>query len=242
MSTILRISLSICAIVASSNCKAEEARVAVASNFQVTAQALIHQFEQQSDHNVSLIPGSSGRLYAQITHGAPFDVFLSADQLRPSLLLSEGYASQVKTYAVGEVVLAVSNPVETPDIADLLQQERIGIADASVAPYGAAALEVLASFNLHPDELNLVLGESITQVASFLSSGNIQVGFVARSLEIQGIDDQMFRYVPMSDRHSDIRQDAALISTSPAALDFYAFLSTPEAHEIIRDHGYRVYE
>lgn len=229
--------------------RAGEALVAVAANFTETARALQAGFEAETGHRLELTPGSTGRFYAQIANGAPFDVFLAADQATPERLASEGFALEGSrfTYAEGRIALWSANteggPVETR-----LREGRyrhFAIANPALAPYGAAAREALQSIGLW-DEVqdHLVTGASIAQVHSMIETGNADLGVVAVShfagSGMTGADN--WWEIP-SGHYAAIRQDAILTrhgETNAAAISWLDYLQSPAARAIIRAHGYGV--
>ena len=174
---------------------AEEVRVAVASNFLSTFQSLAREFEKHTGHTVVISPGSSGKLYAQITHGAPFDIFFSADDQRPRLLEEEGLAVKGTRfpYAVGRLTLWSLAPDMLKDNGpDVLRQaafSHLAIANPKTAPYGKAAEQVLQALGLWDTvQPKLVQGENIGQTLQFVASQNADLGFVALS---QILDSKM---------------------------------------------------
>ena len=226
----------------------ERALVAVASNFTSTARSLQTAFEQQSGHTLTLTFGSTGQLYAQILQGAPYDVFLAADQERPARLEAAQRivpGSRI-TYAVGTLVLAASNP---PDAQmDALVRltsgdyQRLAIANPELAPYGRAARETL--MNLQAFDVTtgkLVLGENVGQVFAMLNTGNVDLAFIARAQLAQVADPPWYWPVPTS-LHTPIRQDLVLLRRArdnPAAAAFIHFLTSDHAAQIIAGQGYR---
>ncbi len=165
---------------------AEEIRVAVAANFLVTLEEIVARFEQDTGHVALVTSGSSGKFYAQIRNGAPFDVFFSADVMRPKLLEEEGFAVQGSrlTYAVGRLTLWRPGPtmVEKNGTSMLLSDtvKYVAIANPKTAPYGTAAEEVLRKLGLWERiQGRLVRGENVGQTFHFVFSRNAQLGFVA---------------------------------------------------------------
>ncbi len=205
--------------------------VAVAANFATTAAELVRSYRYETGQQVLLAEGSSGRLYAQIAAGAPYDVFLSADALRPARLLVEGRAARVRTYAMGRLVLVSRADNAT---AQVLQGGRVALADPAVAPYGVAALEAITSLGLDPAGLDLVYGDSVGQVAAMFATGNVDAAFLAQS-QISGLEPGL-TVVDMDGRHAPIRQDAALLTGAGAA--FFDWLRSPAARAIITGAGY----
>ena len=164
---------------------AAEIRLAVASNFTVAAKSLAIEFEKQSEHTISLSFASTGKLYAQIKNGAPFDVFLSADAERPELLEREGFvvADNRFTYALGQLVMW-SSSLENLDANTLSQGNfrNLAIANPKLAPYGRAAEQVIQNLALTAQLQNqLVFAENVAQAFSFIHTGNADIGFIALS-------------------------------------------------------------
>ncbi len=236
--------LALCVALAPLPAAAGEVSVAVAANFTRPAEALGAAFTAKTGDTVSFSFGATGALYTQITHGAPFEVFLAADAKRPSQAVSEGVGVEgsVFTYAVGKVVL-YSPSLDMTDGAAVLKAgsfQKIAIADPSTAPYGAAAVEAIDKLGLTEAlSLKLVTGESITQALQFVESANAELGFVALSQVIDRPAAQVWR-VP-EDLYAPIRQDAVLLKTGeadPAAAAFLAFLQSEEGKAIIASYGY----
>ncbi len=239
--TVLALGAFVCA-----TAHAGQAHVAVASNFAAPIKQLAMQFEQASGHTLVLSSGATGKFYAQIKHGAPFDVLLAADDETPARLLREGDAIQRQTYAIGRLALWSDRP-ELIDGSDaVLRQnrfQRLAIANAKLAPYGLAATEVLTRLKLFDSvQDKFVIGENIAQTYQFVASGNAELGFVALSQIMQDgklAGGSVWR-VPAS-LHSPIRQDAALLKRgehNAAARALLDYLNTPAAIAIIRSYGY----
>lgn len=224
---------------------AEEIRVAVATNFAETMQALVAEFEANSDHEVLLSSGATGSHYAQIKNGAPFDAFFAADAERPRLLEDEGVAvagSRFR-YAVGRLMLwspraeyvdADGRVLETGDFRHL------AIANPELAPYGAAAREVLTARGLWETlEPRLVRGQDIGQTYSFVHTGNAELGFVAYAQLVKPGDAVAGSYwlVPES-LHAPIEQEAVLLRDAPAVRELIEFVKSPAARAIIESYGY----
>ena len=218
--------------------------VAVAANFADAAKEIAVTFKAKTGHEAVLSFGSSGQLLAQIQQGAPFKVFLSADEGRPKALVAEGRAlSDTRfTYAIGKLVLWSKNPAFVNGEATLQAQafSKIAIANPAAAPYGVAALEVLASLKLN-DALKskIVMGNSISQTYQFIDTGNAELGFVALS-QLVGQTGGSRWLVPQA-LYAEIRQDAVLLrlgERDEAAKAFLAFLKSSEARAIIEKFGY----
>ncbi len=218
---------------------AEEATVAVAANFLTTAETLAAAYEAATGDRIVLAHGSTGRLYAQIVNGAPFDVFLAADAARPAALEEAGRSAARETYALGQLVLVARIPLDDP--AKSMAGRTVALADPAVAPYGAAAAEVLERLGATPGAL--VYGDSVGQVAALFTTGNAEMAFLAASqLPLLGEDIQTARFEGL---YTPIVQDAVLLdrgAENPAARGFFDYLAGPAAAEVIRAAGYGVPE
>lgn len=225
---------------------AAEVSAAVAANFTRPAEELGAAFAERTGDTVKFSFGSTGQLYTQITQAAPFDVFLAADNKRPTQAVVEGFGVEgtVFTYAVGKVVL-YSLTIDLMNGAAVLAAnafEHLSVADPKTAPYGAAGLEVIDKLGL-ADALapKIVTGENISQALQFIESGNAELGFVALSQVIDRPASQVWR-VPAED-YSPILQDAVLTKqgeSNEAAKAFLAFLRSEEGRAIIESYGYDV--
>ncbi|TKD15589.1 molybdate ABC transporter substrate-binding protein [Rhodobacter capsulatus] len=223
---------------------AGEVIAAVAANFTEPAKEIATLFTEKTGHTVTYTFGPSGQFYTQITQGAPFEVFLSADASRPKKAIEEGYAVAGTdfTYAVGKLVLWSADPARVDDKGAVLKTdlEHVAIADPKSAPYGAAAIEVMQKLGVYETlEPKLVTGKSITQAYEFAATGNAPVGFVAYS-QVIGKEGGSSWMVP-ADLYKPIKQDAVLLKTGAedaAAKAYLDFLKTPEALEIIKKYGY----
>jgi molybdate transport system substrate-binding protein len=222
---------------------AGEVRVAVAANFRTTLNLLADKFETTSDHTLIISSGSTGRLYAQIVNGAPFDVFLAADSKRPALLIETGLAPEANLfdYAIGQLVLWSPAEVPPAEIRGWLQNlDRVAIANPRLAPYGLAARQTLEQ--LGANEVRIITGENVNQAFQFTASGNVSAGFVALAqTRAAGIDPANYWPVP-ENLHDPIRQQGVRLSESAAAAEFEDFLRTAEAHAIIEASGYKIPE
>lgn len=227
---------------------AAEVSVAVASNFTAPMQQIAAQFEKDTGHKAQLAFGSSGKFYAQIKNGAPFQVFLSADDEKPAALVQDGLAvaSSRFTYAVGRLVLWSAKPAYIDAKGEVLKQgsfKRLAIANPKTAPYGAAAIEVLTHMGLLAAiEPKFVQGENIAQTQQFINTGNAELGFIALSQVMQNgqLTGGSAWQVPVA-LHSPIRQDAVLLikgQSNPAAAALLNFLKGDKARAIIRSYGY----
>lgn len=226
---------------------ADELRVAVASNFVPVMQQLVPVFEAQSEHTIAIIGGASGRFYTQIANGAPFDVFLSADSERPTLLEQEGKGvpGSVFTYAIGTLVLWSAEADFVDAEGAVLKAgnfEHLSIANPKLAPYGEAAEEVLRAMEVWDTlQPKLVMGESITQALQFVESGNAQLGFIAKSqwLDI-GAGSKGSAWDVPANLYTPIVQQGVLIRDTPAGKELIEFLQSEKAVEMIEAAGYAV--
>ena len=232
------------AMVAAGAVHADEVRVAAAANFSAAAQEIGQLFADASGHEALLSFGSSGQLYAQIAQGAPFDVFLAADRGYPRRAVQDGYAvaDSVFTYATGRLVLFSADASRIAGRASLEAGEftRLAVANPELAPYGAAAVEVLSALGL-ADRLQpkLVRGNNVAQTYQFVITGNAELGFVALAQVIA--HQHGSRWVVSRELHSPIAQDAVLLaraSGSEAAAAFLAFLRGPAAALVLARYGY----
>lgn len=219
-----------------------ELRIAVASNFKGPAAEIVEKFQKQTDSNVTLTVGSTGKLYAQIRNGAPFDVFLSADSETPERLereLATANGSRF-TYAVGKIVLWSPDPELVDGEGKVLESdfERLAIANPRLAPYGLAAEETLKKLGLWEKvEGRLVRGESIGQTFQFVSTGNAELGFVARS---QTIGQRGSLWEVPQELYTPIEQQAVILSGDESARKFLEFLKSEQSQTIIRRYGYEI--
>lgn len=227
--------------------RAGETLAAVAANFTEPATEIAAAFTAATGHTVTFSFGPAGQFYTQIAQGAPFEVFLSADQARPEKAEAEGFAVPGTrfTYAIGTLVLWSADPalidgteavLRRPDLA------HVAIADPAAAPYGAAAVETMQALGLYDSlQPKLVTGKSISQAHQFVATGNAPAGFVALSQVIA--EDKGSRWMVPAELHAPIRQDAVLLKageTNEAARAFLDYLRTPEARAIIERYGYAI--
>ena len=229
--------------------RADDLRIAVASNFANTMAALTARFEQQSGHKVAMATGSTGKHYAQIMNGAPFDMFFAADVERPERMENEGLIVPGSrfTYAIGRLVLW--NPLDVEDHAtmdaDILttgDYQYLAIANPRLAPYGKAAQQVLKQKELWPRlQSRIVRGENIGQTFQFVKSGNAQLGFVALS-QVNALEahQQGSYWLIEQSLYDKIEQQAVLLKSTPATQAFMRYVQSQEARTIIRQNGYDV--
>lgn len=229
---------------------AEEVSVAVAANFTAPMKQIAADFEKASGHKVVLAFGASGKFYAQIKNGAPFQLFLSADDEKPAKLEKEGLTVPGSrfTYAIGTLVLWSTKPGLVDPKGDVLAKgtfNKIAIANPQLAPYGAAAMELLAKRGLTAAiKPKMVQGENISQTFQFVGTGNADLGFVALSQVMKdGKVSGGSSWIVPGKLHEPIRQDAVLLQKgkgSPAAEALAHYLKTDKAKAIIRSYGYGI--
>lgn len=226
---------------------AAKAHIAVAANFDGPAREIAAGFRKATGHRAILAFGASGAFYAQIRHGAPFDVFLSADDERPRALERNGLAIRGTrfTYATGRLVLfsAQTSLVDTKgDVLKTSRFDKIAIADPVTAPYGAAAIETMRALGvLDAVRPRVVTSKSIGQAFLFTSTGAAELGFVALSQVVAMSGGS--RWIVPASLHSPIDQQAVLLqrgTKNPAAQAFIGYLKSPAARAIIARHGYGV--
>jgi molybdate transport system substrate-binding protein len=224
---------------------ADQTRVAVATNFVTTMAELVAAFEAVSEHTVVVSAGSTGAHYAQIKNGAPFELFFAADVERPKLLEDEGVAVQGSrfTYAIGRIALWSPRPGFVDADGRVLETasfRHIAIANPDLAPYGAAAREVLERRGLWEAlRGRIVQGQDIGQTYSFVYTGSAELGFVAYSQLVRGdtpVEGSVW-LVP-EELHTPIEQQAVLLKDAPAARAFLDFVKSADARAIIRRFGY----
>lgn len=226
------------------NTHAGELKVAVAANFVVTLHKISESFTKETGHKLIISSGATGKFYSQIREGAPFEILLSADREHPKKLIAENLAIAETqfTYAVGKLVLW-SPKDKFVDAKGLVLQSKevthIAIANPKLAPYGAAAKEVLEKEGLWKVvESKIVYGENIAQTHQFISTGNAEIGFISLSQ----IKDAKGSYwlVPQS-QYEPIKQDAILLTkgkNNVVAKKFLEYLKGKTAKSIISEYGY----
>lgn len=225
--------------------QADVVAVAVASNFRPALQALEPAFSAQTGHTLSPSYGSTGKLYAQILHGAPFALFLAADAERPMRLEQSGaaVAGTRFTYAVGKLVLWRREPGSADIGVDFLQSgafRHLAIANPDTAPYGRAAKQALEQLGLWEAlSPRIVRGENIGQAFAFVRSGNAELGFVAQSqLALDPLEPPGSSWLVSEELYDPIQQQAVLLRDEPAARAFLEFLQGEAARSIIQSQGY----
>ena len=239
--------LSLTAFAFSAN--ADEIQVAVAANFSAAAQKIAAQFEHDTGHVVKLSFGATGKFYAQIEAGAPFDVLLAADQVTPGKLVTEGKAvpTTLHTYAIGKLVLWSADAALIDARGDVLKSDKwkhLSVADAKLAPYGQAAREALAALKLTDAvQSRVVTAENIGQAYQFAQTGNAELGFVALG-QVQPPDGSKVpgsMWLVPDNLYTPIKQDAVVIAASrsaKAATEFVDYLASDKARVVIKAYGY----
>lgn len=228
--------------------RADAVPVAVAANFSAPMRQIAAAFEQDSGHALQLSFGATGKFYAQIRNGAPFEVFLAADDSTPTRLARDGaaVAGSQFTYAIGRLVLWSATPGYVDEQGAVLEQggfRHLAIANPKLAPYGAAAVETLRALQrLDAIQPKFVQAENIAQAHQFVASGNAELGFVALAQVMQaGRIGAGSGWVVPAHLHAPIRQDAILLARGrdkPAALALLQYLKGARARAIIRSFGY----
>jgi molybdate transport system substrate-binding protein len=228
---------------------AEEVQVAVAANFTAPMKAIVAEFEKLTGHKAQLSFGATGKFYAQIKNGAPFQVFLSADDETPAKLEQEGLAEAGSrfTYAVGTLALWSARPDFVDAKGEVLSRgafAHLALANPKLAPYGAAAMETLEKLGLAASlRAKFVQGENIAQTHQFVVSGNAELGFVALSQVMKdGRIGAGSAWIVPAGMHRPIRQDAVILNPGrdkAAANALLRYLRGRRAQAIIRAHGYQ---
>ncbi|WP_434557571.1 molybdate ABC transporter substrate-binding protein [Pseudomonas sp. Z4-20] len=229
--------------------QAEEVQVAVASNFTAPMQAIASDFEKDTGHKLTAAFGATGQFYTQIKNGAPFEVFLAADDTTPARLESEGDALKGSrfTYAIGTLALWSAKAGYVDSAGQVLRDnafQHLSIANPKAAPYGLAATQVLEKLGLTAHVKNkIVEGQNITQAYQFVSTGNAELGFVALSQVYKdGKLASGSAWVVPPELHDPIKQDAVILGKgrdNPAALALLEYLKGPKAAAIIQAYGYQ---
>ena len=225
--------------------QAAEVTVAVASNFLPVMKEIKRRFEAASGHRIVLVSGSTGKHYAQIRHGAPFDAFLAADQRRPALLEQAGIgmAGSRFTYAIGRIVLWSPKPGYIDDKGNIPANIRfLAIANPKLAPYGLAARQFLVRRGLWKRlQGRIVQGENIAQAWQYVASGNAEAGMGALSQRRQSDHNLSGSFWIVPDGlYQPVRQDAIALNRKPATRALLAFLRSAAVRRLISRQGYSV--
>ena len=243
-----RFSSLLAGLACSLSAHAGEVQVAVAANFTAPMQAIAARFEQDTGHKALLAFGATGKFYAQVRNGAPFEVLLAADDETPARLEAEGQAvaGTRYTYALGRLVLWSARAGFVDSRGEILKSSsyrHLAVANPKTAPYGAAAVTVLDRLGLRARvQPRIVQGESIAQAYQFASTGNAELGFVALSqVWSDGKLASGSGWVVPAHLHEAIRQDAVLLAkgrANPAAKALLGYLRSAKAQVVIRSYGY----
>jgi molybdate transport system substrate-binding protein len=227
---------------------AGEVKVAVAANFIEPMKAIAVKFENATGHKAVLTSGATGKFYAQITNGAPFDILLAADDETPTRLGKENtaVASSQFTYAIGKLALWSAKSGYVDANGNVLRKQNfqhIAIASPKLAPYGAAAIEALTQLKLLDALQNkFVQGENIGQTYQFVATGNAELGFVALSqIYKDGKIQSGSAWILPKNLYKPIRQDAIVLTSgnnNPAATALMKYLKSDSARKIIKSYGY----
>ncbi|MDP1999395.1 MAG: molybdate ABC transporter substrate-binding protein [Rhodoferax sp.] len=227
---------------------ADEARIAVAANFAEPIKAVAAVLEKTTGHTLKVTLGATGKLYAQIKNGAPFDVLLAADTKAPAQLEADGLAQAGSrfTYATGKLVLWSTDAAKVDAQGAVLKAgnfRKLAYASPKVAPYGAAAVQVIEQLGLTAAlSPKLVQGESIGQTYGFVYTGNAEIGFVAMSQVLAGgqLKSGSMWVIPQS-LYEPIRQDTVVLkrgANNPAVLALMTLLKSKDTQDLIRTYGY----
>jgi len=229
---------------------ADEVQVAVAANFTAPIQAIAKDFEKDTGHTLVAAYGATGQFYAQIKNGAPFEVFLAADDSTPAKLEQEKETVPGSrfTYAIGTLALWSAKPGYVDDQGEVLKKntfQHLSIANPKTAPYGLAATQVLDKLKLtDATKAKLVEGQNITQAFQFVSTGNAELGFVALSqIYKDGKVQSGSAWIVPARLHEPIRQDAVILNKgkdNPAAKALVDYLKSPKAAALIKAYGYEI--
>jgi len=234
-------------VCASFGARADEVSVAVAANFTAPMKQIAADFEKDTGHKLVASYGATGKFYAQIKNGAPFEVLLAADDETPTKLVKENVAvaSSQFTYAIGTLVLWSAKPAIVDAKGEVLKNggfDHISLANPKLAPYGAAAVQAMQALGVY-DSLapKFVVGENISQAHQFVSTGNALLGFVALSQVLVDGKIQGSSWVVPAKLYSPIRQDAVILDKGkgkPAAEALIKYLKSDKAKAVIKSFGY----
>ncbi|WP_448566008.1 molybdate ABC transporter substrate-binding protein [Thalassotalea ganghwensis] len=252
MSKFFKLSILLCLLTITNLAKSQSLTVAVASNFYASAVNLAKHFEQEHKVEIKLASGATGVLYAQITKGAPYDLFLSADKMRPMQLFQQGLAYQNQQYTLGKLALWMPKTKTKINRSTFEKyQGRLAIANPKLAPYGVAAQQVLANLKFENiDKIQNIIGNNVNQVFHYIDSGNVNAGFVPLSLLILAKQKQPeafgkaythFWVVPES-YYQPIEQHATILKRTrkfELAQQFLKYIRSPESQAILEQHGYK---
>lgn len=241
---------SLLAVFAFGAAHADEVQVAVAANFTAPIQAIAADFEKDTGHKLVAAYGATGQFYTQIKNGAPFEVFLSADDTTPEKLEKEGDTIKGSrfTYAIGTLALWSAKEGYVDGKGEVLKKneyQHLSIANPKAAPYGLAATQVLEKLKLtEATKAKIVEGQNITQAYQFVSTGNAELGFVALSqIYKDGKVTSGSAWIVPANMHDPIKQDAVILNKgkgSAAAKALVDYLKGPKAAAVIKSYGYQL--
>ncbi|RON61611.1 molybdate ABC transporter substrate-binding protein [Pseudomonas fluorescens] len=242
--------VSLLAVFAIGTVQADEVQVAVAANFTAPIQAIAADFEKDTGHKLVAAYGATGQFYTQIKNGAPFDVFLSADETTAEKLEKEGDSVKGSrfTYAIGTLALWSAKEGYVDAKGDVLKKneyQHLSLANPKAAPYGLAATQVLEKLKLtEATKAKIVEGQNITQAYQFVSTGNAELGFVALSqIYKDGKVSSGSAWIVPASLHDPIKQDAVILNKgkdSAAAKALVEYLKGPKAAAVIKSYGYQL--
>lgn len=245
-----RLTTLLCTLLLAVAAHADEVQVAVAANFTAPMKQIAAEFEKDTGHKAVLAFGATGKFYAQISNGAPFEVLLTADDETPVKLEKELLAAPNTrfTYAIGKLALWSAKAGYVDGQGDVLKKgefKHLALANPKAAPYGAAAMEAMKKLgvleNIQP---KIVQGENIAQTHQFVATGNAELGFVALSQVFKdGKVTSGSAWIVPAKLYAPIRQDAVVLAqgrNKPAATALMAYLKTDKARAIIKSYGYEL--
>jgi molybdate transport system substrate-binding protein len=228
---------------------ADQIPVAVAANFTAPFNKIAVEFEKETGHKVVSSFGSTGKFYAQIKNGAPFEILLAADDETPAKLIKEGagVAGSQYSYAIGKLVLWSAKPAVVDAKGEVLKGggfDHIALANPKLAPYGAAAMETMKAMGVL-DSLTpkFVTAETIAQAYQFVSSGNSLLGFVALSQVLKDGQIEGSAWVVPANLYTTIRQDAVLLNVGKdkaGAVALLKYMQGAKAQAVIKSYGYEL--
>lgn len=245
-----RLTTLLLALLAAATAQADEVSVAVAANFTGPMQVIAVLFERDTGHKANLAFGATGKFYAQITNGAPFEILLAADDETPVRLVKEGHAvaGSAYTYAIGKLVLWSADPKLVDARGEILKKggfRHLALANPKTAPYGGAALQTMGKLGVTETLKPLfVQGENISQTQQFVVTGAAELGFVAYSQVIKnGQIGSGSGWIVPGTFYDAINQDAVLLAKGkdkPAATALLKYLKSDKAQAVIKSFGYEL--
>jgi molybdate transport system substrate-binding protein len=231
--------------------QAQPLRVAVAANAQFVMKALQADFKKKTGIETEVIAGSSGKLMAQIKNGAPYDVFLSADMDFPKILYKEGFGiNKPKVYALGSLIVCGTSDLDVKNWKKLVagtNTNKIAIANPALAPYGKAAEQSLRHYRLWDKiKSKMVLGENISQVNTYISTGVVSLGFTTEAFVYENPEGAKLKWAKIDPRvYDEIEQGMLILAYAKKgsydkALKFFSYLQSPAARQLFKKNGYRI--